>query len=74
MFIWDFSAIFAVILILGVGLVLTLWMVYNLSRGQEGADDGVTDYFRHCRYCGYVYLDYHQSNPFRCPRCQSYHD
>ncbi len=74
MFIWDFNAIFAIALILGVGLVLTLWIIYTLNRDRQQKQETITEYFRHCLYCGYVYLDYFQSNPCRCPRCLSYHD
>ncbi len=74
MFIWDFSALFALVLILCVGLVLTWWIVYNLNRDKQGGEDRIIEYFRQCHYCGYVYLDYFQNSPCRCPRCMSYHD
>lgn len=75
MFIWDFGALFAVSLILSIGLVLTLWIRYNFKReAQEVVGDSVGDYFRQCNYCSYVYLDYFKKNPCRCPRCLSYHD
>ncbi len=75
MFIWDFSAIFAVVLILSLGLVLTMWMRYNSNRDhQQGVAEAVSEYFRQCHYCGYVYLDYARRDPCSCPRCLSYHD
>jgi hypothetical protein len=75
MFIWDFSALVAVILIIGVGLVLSLWIIYNLNRDKGAViEDSCIEFFRHCRYCGYVYLDYRRHEPCRCPRCASYHD
>lgn len=74
MFVWDFSAIFAVALIFGVGLVLTLWITYNSYRDQQTSEDLVAQYFQQCRYCGYVYLDYLRRDPCCCPRCSSYHD
>ena len=74
MFIWDFSAIFAVGLILAIGVVLTLWVRYNLARDKQAAPEPVAEYFRQCHFCGYVYLDYFKKDPCRCPRCLSYHD
>ncbi len=74
MFIWDFSAIFAVTLILSLGLVLTLWVRYNLNRDRQGLKETIVEYFRQCNYCAYVYLDYLRRTPCRCPRCLSYHD
>ena len=74
MFIWDFAAIFAVGLIFLVGLVLALWIRYNSTRAGEQKQESVSTYFRHCHFCGYVYLDYAQKSPCRCPRCLSYHD
>ena len=73
MFIWDFNAIFAVALILYLVIVLGVWMFYTLIEKQYGSakDAG---YFRQCRYCGHVYLDYLMRNPCLCPRCLSYHD
>jgi hypothetical protein len=75
MFVWDFSAAFAVILIVLLGIVFGLWIAYTLSKKylwvQELND---AQYFRQCRFCGYVYRDYFKRNPFRCPQCLSYHD
>ena len=75
MFVWDFSALFAVILVIGVGLVLGLWIAYNLNRDKNEVESiSLESYFMHCHYCGYVYLDYYQKKPCQCPRCLSYHD
>lgn len=76
MFIWGFDAIFAVTLILSIGLVLTFWILYNLNRDQEVAGQKVSEHLKHCQYCGYVYLDFFLSkkSACRCPRCLSYHD
>jgi hypothetical protein len=74
MFIWDFSAIFAVALILTVGLVLALWIRYNFYRDGQQVEGAILEYFRQCSYCGYVYLDYSKKSPCYCPRCLSYHD
>ncbi len=74
MFIWDFSAIFAVILIFGVGIVLTLWIIYTLNRQRQQSGEVIADFLRHCHYCSYIYLDYRKRVPCRCPRCKSYHD
>ena len=73
MFIWDFDAIFAVAVIFGVGLVLTQWMIYNSCRGKDRGESKVSEYLKHCQYCGHVYLDYFLSTTRRCPRCSSYH-
>ena len=74
MFIWGFDAIFAVALILSIGLVLILWMLYNLNRDREMQQEKVSQYLKHCHYCGYVYLDFLLRSSCRCPRCLSYHD
>ena len=73
MFIWDFNAIFAVALILSLAIVLGVWMFYTF-RGQQDRRTQDAGYFRQCRYCGHVYLDYLMRNPCLCPRCLSYHD
>ena len=74
MFIWDFSAYYAFILILGVGLVLAIWMVYNFNNDRNRKDESCLEYFRQCRYCAHVYLDYLIKEPYRCPRCHSYQE
>ena len=74
MFIWDFDALFAVALIFLVGLVLTFWIRYNLSRLKYNADQQVAAYVKHCQYCAYVYLDYRLKASSKCPRCMSYHE
>lgn len=74
MFIWDFSAVFAVILFLFLGLVFALRLFYTLDRRPDLKGSRDWPDFRQCRYCGYVYVDHFQRSPCRCPRCLSYHD
>jgi len=74
MFIWDFGALFAVVLILLLGLVFSLWLFYTLNRGLDFKESQEWADFRQCHYCGYVYMDHFKRNPCRCPQCLSYHD
>jgi hypothetical protein len=74
MFIWDYSAIFAVILIILLGIVFGMGVFYTLNRRLQAATSVEAAYFRQCHYCGYVYMDYLKREPCRCPRCLSYHD
>lgn len=74
MFIWDFNAIFAVVLIVLLSVVFTLRLVYTLNRRLDFKDSQQPADFRQCGYCGYVYMDYIKYEPCRCPRCLSYHD
>ena len=74
MFIWDYSALFAVVIIITLGVVFTAWMVYTCNRrlNFEGPVDWTE--FRQCHYCAHVYVDYLKRSPCRCPLCLSYHD
>lgn len=72
MFVWDFDALFAVCLIFLVGLVLVLWIRYNLIRDELNAQTSFSEYLKYCKYCAYVYFDYKKKMSKRCPRCQSF--
>ncbi len=74
MFIWDFTALFAVWGFLFLTIVLLMWVFYTLRRAKPLAVFKDVENFRHCVYCGYVYLDYFKADVCRCPRCFSYHD
>ena len=74
MFIWDFTAVFAVILIVLLGVVFVLRLFYTLNRGLDFKESSPVEDFRQCGYCGYVYMDHLKRDPCRCPRCLSYHD
>ena len=73
MFIWDFNAVFALAVISCLTLVLGPWIAYTFKERAHPADKDAA-YFRQCRYCGHMYLDYLQRDPCLCPRCHSYHD
>ena len=74
MFIWDFNAIFAVVVIVVLTLVFILRVIYTFNRDAYAARTAEWEQFRQCHYCGYVYMDYFKRSPCRCPRCLSYHD
>ena len=74
MFIWDFSAIFAVVLIVSLGVVFAGWLFYTFNGPVENHEYRPQEHFRQCQYCGHVYMDYLKRAPCRCPQCLSYHD
>ena len=74
MFIWDFNAIFAIVLIVLLGIVFGMKMFYTLSRRLEFKALDQAASFRQCEYCGYVHMDYLNHSLCRCPRCMSYND
>jgi len=74
MFIWDFTAVFAVGAILMLTIVMSAWVIYTLNRSSPLVGFQVASNFRHCHYCGYVYFDYLKMHVNRCPQCLSYHD
>ncbi len=74
MFIWDFNVIFAIFLIVFIGLVIGWGIFYTLGRDKVSRGVLMEPYFKQCLYCGHTYLDYLKHDPSRCPRCKSYHD
>ena len=71
MIIWDFNAIVAFGVALGLGLVMAAWGFYTFNRGRE---ERLLDreFFRQCVFCGFLYFDYFKKMPCCCPRCGSY--
>ena len=74
MFIWEYNAIFAVVVFLSFGVVFVLWVAYTLIRAGVEGEPKESVYFRQCPFCVYVYMDYYVRTPGHCPRCLSYHD
>ncbi|MBI4309587.1 MAG: hypothetical protein HY591_04575 [Candidatus Omnitrophica bacterium] len=74
MFIWDYSAIFAVVIIVTLGVVFMAWVFYTCNRKLIFEEQALWEEFRQCHYCAYVYIDHLKRAPCRCPRCLSYHD
>ena len=74
MFIWDYSAIFAVLMILLMGVAIFGWIYYTLNRGAHAKGSIDSPFFRQCLYCAYVYMDFDKQSPCRCPRCLSFYD
>ena len=72
MFIWDFTAIFAVWGVLLLSIVISMWVFYTLTRSQPLVGFTELENFEHCHYCDYIYLDYVKASVGRCPRCLSY--
>ncbi|MDE1920738.1 MAG: hypothetical protein KGJ09_04935 [Candidatus Omnitrophica bacterium] len=61
----------AIVMTLSLGFVISLWVFYTLGRSPAAAD---RDFFRQCRFCGYLYFDYSKKTPGTCPCCGSYQD
>lgn len=74
MFIWDFTALFAVFVIVFLGIVLSMWMFYtlNVAKSPKIFNEGAN--FWNCKYCGHVFVEYVKRDILRCPRCLSYLD